>query len=252
MADKVFKTKGVVLKTVKYGETSLIVTIYTELFGWQTYMVNGVRAVSKKGNSKANIYQPTALLDLDVYYNEFKQINRIKEAKWQHLYEHILTNVLKNGIAVYMVELMTKCLRQQEANENMFAFIEDSFIHLDKSDHTVLANFPIFFALHLSGFLGFTPRIEDNSILEDSGMVFDMQEGIFTIEVPSHNFYIEQKMAVILSEILKVMQPEELATIELNGAIRRKILEAIEMYYSLHIAEFGKMKTVPILQEILR
>ena len=41
------KTKGIVLRTVKYGETSLVVIMFTELFGIQTYMVNGVRSAKK-------------------------------------------------------------------------------------------------------------------------------------------------------------------------------------------------------------
>ena len=48
------KTKGIVLRTVKYGETSLVAIILTELFGVQTYMVNGVRT-SKKTSAKANL-----------------------------------------------------------------------------------------------------------------------------------------------------------------------------------------------------
>jgi len=75
-------TKGIVLRTVKYGETSVIVSIYTELFGIQSYLVNGVRKSSKKGSGSAALFQPAALLDLVVYYNELKQLNRIKEFQW--------------------------------------------------------------------------------------------------------------------------------------------------------------------------
>ncbi|MBL7720826.1 MAG: recombination protein O N-terminal domain-containing protein, partial [Chitinophagaceae bacterium] len=70
MSDKLHKTKGIVLRTVKYGETSVIVTLFTELFGIQSYLVNGVRASSKKGTGKANMFQPAAILDLVVYHNE--------------------------------------------------------------------------------------------------------------------------------------------------------------------------------------
>ena len=48
------QTKGIVLRTIKYGETSIVVNIFTELFGIQSYLVNGVRASSKKGTGKAN------------------------------------------------------------------------------------------------------------------------------------------------------------------------------------------------------
>ena len=73
------KTKGVVLKTVRYGETSIIAGIFTELFGLQSYLINGVRVTSKKGSGKANMLQPGAILDMVVYHNELKNLQRVKE-----------------------------------------------------------------------------------------------------------------------------------------------------------------------------
>jgi len=137
---------------VKYGETSVIVTIFTELFGVQSYIVNGVRTSAKKGSGKANLFQPAAILDLVVYHNELKHLNRIKEFRWSYLYHHILSDVRKNAVALFMVELLTKCLKQPEPNSDLFHFAEDAFIHLDKSNDMVMANFSLFFALHLPVF----------------------------------------------------------------------------------------------------
>ena len=155
----IHKTKGIVLRAVKYGETSLVLTMFTELFGMQSYIVNGVRTVSKKGSSKSVFFQPSALLDLVVYHNEFKNLQRIKEYKWSILYQYIFSDVRKNSVAVFIIELLTKCLKQPEANAALFYFAEDALIHLDKSSDTVAANFPLFFALHLAVFFGF--RIND-------------------------------------------------------------------------------------------
>src|SRR6187431_1504923 len=160
MASQLHKTKGIVLRTVKYGETSLIVTMFTELFGLQSYMVNGVRTSTKKGSGKANLFQPSAILDMVVYHNELKQLQRIREFKWAHLYQHILSDVRKNAVALFMVELLTKCLKQPEPNAELFEFAEDAFLRLDNSSDTAAANFPIFFALHLPVFFGL--RINDN------------------------------------------------------------------------------------------
>lgn len=104
------KTKGIVLRTIKYGETSVIVTIFTELFGVQTYMVNGVRS-AKRTSVKANYFQPAAILDLVVYHSDQKQMQRIKEFAWDVLFEQVLSDVIKNSIALYIVELLQKCLK---------------------------------------------------------------------------------------------------------------------------------------------
>ena len=244
---KLHDTKGIVLRTVKYGETSVIVTIFTELFGVQSYLVNGVRTSAKKGSGKANLFQPSAILDLVVYHGELKQLQRIKEFRWESLYRNILSDVKKNAVALYMVELLTKCLKQPEGHPDLFHFAEDAFLHLDECNETVTANFPLYFALHLPVFFGF--RMNDN--YSDKNIFLDLQEGSFMQEQPSHPYFMEDKQAAVTSQLLKTQRPEELEEIKLNHDFRRNLLYAYEKYYILHIHDFGTMKTLPVLKEIL-
>ena len=247
MSGQLHKTKGIVLRSVKYGETSLVVAIFTEVLGIQSYLVNGVRTTTKKGSGKANLFQPSAILDLVVYHNELKNLNRIKEFKWHHIYQHIFSDVRKNAVVLFMVELLTKCLKQPENNSELFQFAEDAFIHLDESGETVTANFPLCFALHLPVFFGF--RITDNYSTQIQYL--DLQEGRFESEQPLHLHFLEGKQAEVSSLLLKVMQPEELETIKLNHDFRRNLLNAYERYYALHLHDFGTLKTLPVLREIL-
>lgn len=242
----VHKTKGIVLRSVKFGETSLVVTAFTELFGLQSYMVNGVRISSTKGSSKASYFQPGANLDLIVYHNEIKNLQRIKEYKWATLYQHLFSDVFKNAVTVFMIELLIKCLKEPEPNAELFYFVEDALIHLDGSGASVTANFSIFFALHLAVFFGF--RISnDHSTMQP---YLDLQEGVFTSLQPSHSHYLEGKDAGAIAHVLKVMQPEDLTEVKLNRHTRHRLLQAIEVYYALHISGFGTMKTLPVLKEI--
>lgn len=235
------------LKAVKYGETSIIATILTELFGVQSYLINGVRVSTKKGSGKANLFQPAALLDLVVYHNEIKQLNRIKEFKWAIVYQHLLSEVPKNAVALFMVELLSKCLKQPEANPELFQFSEDCFLQADTSNGTTMANLPLFFALHLSYFLGF--KMIDNYSTENN--ILDLKEGSFLSEQPLHPHFLEEKQAFITSQLLKVQHPDELEEFKLNQDFRRRLLIAYETYFSLHIHDFGTMKSLPVLKEIL-
>lgn len=247
MPDKLHKTKGIVLRTVKYGETSIIVTIFTELFGLQSYLVNGVRTHSNKGTGKASLFQPAAILDLVVYHHASKQLNRIREFRWGVIYQHILSDVRKNAVALFIVELLAKCLKQPESQPELFHFMEDCFLKLDESTDSVMANFPLFVALHVPVFLGF--RIHDN--YSDQAPYLDLREGNFVSEQPKHPHFLEDKQAAITSQLLKVMQPEELAEIRLHHDFRRHLLQSYETYYALHISDFGRLKTLPVLKEIL-
>jgi DNA repair protein RecO (recombination protein O) len=243
----IYKTKGIVLRTVKYGETSVIVSMYTELFGMQSYIINAVRVSSKKGSVKANLFQPVAMLDLVVYHNELKNIQRIKEFRWGYLYKNIFFDVIKNSVALFMVELLQKCVKQPEANADLFSFAEDAFIKLDESSEKVLANYPLFFSLHLASFFGL--RISDN--YSDACPILDLHEGFFVEEKPSHTYFLEGKYSFATSQLLKTMQPSELAQVKLNKEARRILLHAYQNFFALHIQDFGTLRSLPVLQELL-
>ncbi|MBI3719913.1 MAG: DNA repair protein RecO [Sphingobacteriales bacterium] len=240
-------TKAIILRTVKYGETSLVVSAYTELFGIQSYLVNGVRTSSKKGAGKANLFQPGSILELIVYHNELKNLQRIKEFKWSYLYQHVLSDVIKNSIVLFMVELIQKCIKQPETNADLFNFIEESLIQVDKSNQQVTANFPLYFAIHLAAFFGF--QLQDN--YSSVNNVFDLQEGFFVSEKPIHPYFIEGRLSEVMGELLKVMQPAELEQLLLNYEIRRSLLNNLQLFYALHIQEFGQLKSLLVLQEVL-
>ncbi|MEP7106869.1 MAG: DNA repair protein RecO [Ferruginibacter sp.] len=240
------KTKGIVLRTIRFGETSLIVTIFTELFGVQTYMVNGVRT-TKKSSAKANHFQPAAILDLVVYHSDQKQMQRIKEFKWDFLFQKVLSDVIKNNIALYIVELLQKCLKQPEQNAPLFYFCEDILIRLDTADKGVAANFALYFSLQLTHFFGFRM----NNDFDGEQNTLDLEEGSFVAKQPVHAHFIDGECAQITSLLLKVMQPEELSQFKLHHTTRRKLLLHYQDYYALHIPDFGLMKTLAVLQEVL-
>ena len=240
------KTKGIILRTVKYGETSLVVTAFTELFGVQTYMVNGVRTAKKTG-MKAALYQPASLLEMIVYHSEKNTMHRIREANRSFVFAQVQTDVVKNSIAVFMMELLYKLLKQPEPHPDLFYFCEDTLLQLDEASTHVAANLPLFFTLQLSHFFGF--RIDDNFSEKNSWL--DLQEGNFTSEKPAHNYFISRENAALTAELLRIRVPAELDELKMNHLKRRALLLRYMEYYSLHIADFGQMKTLAVMGEVL-
>lgn len=247
MSQVLHKTKGIVLRITKYGETSLIVLIYTEQFGIQTYLVQGVRSSSAKKSSQANCFQPGAILDLVVYHNEQKSLQRIKEFKWAYLYETLLFDVIKNSMLLYIIELISKAIKQPESNSNLFAFLEEGMIWLDKHSIEESASFPIYVSIHLSTFIGFQMHTNNNP----DHQIFHIAEGKFSSETAANSIFFEGESVSMLKELMCVMHPNDLTEIPLNRTNRQEILEMMEAYYKAHIPEFGQMKTLPILKQIL-
>lgn len=242
----IFATNGIVLRTIKYGETSIIATVFTEILGVQSYLVNGVR--TQKKTVKAHFYQAASLLEMQVYHSELKNLQRIKEVKWSVIYKTILSDVIKNSVALYMVELLYKCLKQPESNPDLFSFCEDAFTQLDNAPDNITANFPLYFALQLSQFFGF--QLQNN--YSEKNHLFDIREGKFINEAAIGPDYVNNELSFYLSELSRAMHPVDLNDIKMNRPSRMALLKELENFYSWNIPDFGKMKTLDILQEVLQ
>lgn len=240
------KTKGIVLRTVKYGETSVIATVYTELFGVQSYIVKGVRQSTKKSAGKGLSFQPAAILDMVVYHNEFKNLNFIKEYQWGYLYQHVLFDVIKNTVALYVVEVLQHCLKEPEANPELFYLIEDTLKQLDKGNSTLAGNLPLYFTLHIASELGF--RIQGE--YSNETQILDLQEGQYVPDKPFHPHYVEGGLAKVTSQINSINFYSDLEQLQLNRNTRGELLTVYQNYLALHVQNYGVIKTLPVLQEI--
>ena len=215
-------TTGVVLRFVKYGDTSIIVTIFTSQFGLQAYIVNGVR--SKSGKGKIALYQPLTLLDLVVYHKEQAAIMRIKEAKCLYPYQNISTDVRKTTIALFIEELINKTVKEEAHAAELCEFLTHSLITLDQ---TGSENFHLVFMVQLAKHLGFQPQTPGEVL---GGRVMDFEEENVLKEVLDANYN---------------------STLTISNSQRRNVLDALLRFYSMHIENFGNMRSLSVLREIL-
>ena len=241
------QTRGIVIRTVKYGETSLVVSLFTEKFGLQQYMVNGIRTSKKGSTFSASQMQVGNILDLIVYRNERDTLQRIKECKQALHYHALFSDVIKNAVMLFMIELLQKCLKEPDEHESLFHFMEDILKALDKAEPAELANLPLFYTLHLSHFFGF--RIMDN--YNDNNAVLDLHEGKFTASIPEHQFYLIPPKSEVVAQLLRVMQVQELAELKLNKLVRNELLDDCLSFYALHITPFGNLRSLPVIRALM-
>jgi DNA repair protein RecO (recombination protein O) len=210
-------------------------------------MVSGVRKESLKSGMRASQFQPATLLDMVVYHHERHKLQRIKECQWAVLYQQIFSDIRKNAVALFMVELLQKCLKQPDPQPELFHFMEDVLQGLDQATPMVAANIPIYFALHLSHFFGF--RMQDT--YDEDNRMLDLREGIFVNEPPAHMHWAGNQLSFTVSQFLKALQPDELEQIPMNRDGRRLMLDTCLQYYALHVSDFGSLRSLPVLQEVL-
>jgi len=241
------KTKGIVLRTIHYGETSVITAVYTELFGLQSYIVKGVRQATKRSPSKQIFFQPSAILEMEVYYNQLKNLQFIKEFKWSYLYSKVLFDVVRTAVAQFMIELFQHAIKQPEANPELFYLLEGSLLQADKGSDTIVANLPLYFILHLAAESGF----ELQGSYSNETPVLDIKEGAYIEAAGAPAETVTGFIAETLSKIQHIMFYNDLENIKLNRQSRQQVLDVLLQYLSLHLTDFKELKSLPVLKEIL-
>ena len=237
------KTRGIVLKTTLYSESSVVVKIFTEKFGIQSYLINGVK--KPKAKISMNILQPLHLLDMVVYHKSTTQIQRVSEARPSPVFRTIPYHVIKNTMVQFLNEVLYKSVHQQNTDEALFDFVYSAISWFDETDEPNV-NFHLAFLLKLSRFLGFAPHFQSRS----DQIYFDLQEGEFTSLPPVHPYFIDKIDADDLNKLFHCPL-EKLNEIGINNMKRRFLLDKILVYYTLHNASFGQIKSHQILEDVL-
>lgn len=237
------KTKGIVLKTTNYGDTSVLVKVYTEKFGLQSYIIQSVK--KPKSKIKMNMLQPLTLLDMVVYMKANSNIHRISEAQCSPILKTIPYQILKSSIALFINEILYKSLKQALADEEIFNFLYQSICFLDEVENNY-ANFPLVFLVKYSAFLGFEP----NADLKNNSINFDLVNGAFTSKNETHQQYIDKEYLLPFHKLLST-PINQLDKLKINNKERKYFLKKLLSYYSLHLDDFGEINSHHILEEIL-
>ncbi len=225
------KTRGIVLNFIRYGETSVIVRVFTDKFGLQSYLVNGVR--SKKSKYKIGLFQPLTLLDMVVYHKQQQGLNRLSELRINYPLQHVPFSMKRSSIALFITEVLMQCLRSEEEEPRLFQFLYESVVFLDTCKEG-FENFHLQFLLRLSAYLGFAPGMAEDLYTEVKNGTFDAQ--MFSNELSALNLLLQSELG---------------ATVKISNAARRKLLEILLNFYQMHVPNFKPVKSVDILKQVL-
>ncbi len=238
------KTKGIVIKQTKFSDSGVIIKIFTEKLGVQSFFVRGLG--SRKSKSKTAIFQPLTIIDMVVSYSENKSLHSIKEVVVSYAYHSATTSMIKRTLLFFVNELLHKSLKEETENHKLFKWISDALIWLDLTN-TSIVDFHLIFMMQLTIFLGFYPKNGRRS----SNTVFDMQEGQFCTYVPAHLYYVTGEIADLLS-IIQFTTFEDSANLNLNNKTRKLVLETLITYYKIHMPSFGDFKSLEVLSVVLQ
>lgn len=233
-------TKAIVLSSLKFGDTSLIVKCYTQDEGLKSYLIRGVLK-AKKGGVKVAYFQPLTQLKIVANHNTKNNLNSIKEVQVSYPFKTIYNDIVKQSVVMFLSEILSYSIQEEEENSSLFTYLETAFIWLDIHDN--VSNFHLLFLLNLSGFLGFYPDLSDNDKLG-----FNLLEGNFSDSVheknviSGNNFYQFKKLLGINFDSIE--------KVSFSKSERQVILQIIIRYFELHLDGFRNPKSLQILEAV--
>ncbi|NVM64970.1 DNA repair protein RecO (recombination protein O) [Mucilaginibacter sp. SG538B] len=237
------KTRGIIFRATDYGESSVIVQIFTEKFGLQSYIINGAK--KPKAKIGRNMLQPLHLLDLVVYHKNTGSVQRISELKNAPVLQSIPYDVIKSCIAIFLNEVLYKAIKQQSPDENLFDFIFSAIEWLDHQTESV-ANFHLIFLTRLTRYLGFYP----DRYMAGEADYFDIKNGQFTRYKPESISYLSPPHTDNFRLVLQTSF-EDMHLLKLSNDERRYLVQKLLEYYAMHIEGFGNIKSADVLEEVL-
>lgn len=235
-----YTSRGILLHQTPYSETSLIVKIYTETLGLQSFILKGA---FRKGKNKASWLFPLALLEITASSREIKNLQYLNSIQPEPGQQNRLSDMAKSSVFLFLNEMIYKSIREEEPNRDMFTFLHrqlEWLTHTSKYSHA----FPIWFLIQFSRYLGFFPA-GNFSITET---FFDMSEGKFLTVPLDVKLCIEPPLSSVFSDLLTISSPDKIPDISLSE--RRQLIDAIVLYYRLHLSGFPEVKSLAVLQEI--
>ncbi|MEK6615384.1 MAG: DNA repair protein RecO [Bacteroidota bacterium] len=238
----IYKTRGIVLRTTDFSDTSIIAKIYTELFGTQSYLIKGAKR--KKAPVKANLFQPLSLLELVVYKKEKKHLQTIKEARPEIHFASIPHESAKTSILFFLNEIVLKCLQEEEKNPELFSFLHESIQTLDAAEKNY-SNLHLIFLLRFSKFLGFFPQ----GNFSETNSIFDLHAGKFIDKEPMYPDFLGKENSKLLSKLI-FSNYYSMDNLALSGEKRKNLLNIILRFYELHLAHMGRISSHKVLEQV--
>ena len=233
-------TKAIVLSSLKFSDTSLIVKCYTEIEGLKSYLIRGILK-SKKGGLKIAHFQPLTQLNIVANHNTKSTLNSIKEVQVLYPYKTIYLDIVKQSVVLFLSEMLSNSIQEEEQNTNLYNYLESAFIWLDA--HDKITNFHLLFLLNLTSFLGFYPDISEK---QKTG--FNLFEGNFSDDLNDKNVIFKNEFHQFKK--LLGINFDGIEKVSFSKQERQVVLKIIIRYFELHLDGFKKPKSLQILETV--
>jgi DNA repair protein RecO (recombination protein O) len=236
------KVRGIVLHHLNYGDTSIIVHFYTDIYGRISVMIKGARG--QKKNRKISLYHPLAILELDLIFKENRDLQQIREARPLVPLHGIIADPIKSSVSLFLAEVFFRSIREKESNKNLFEYLFNSIQLFDLLEEGTNL-FHLHVIIHLSKYLGFRPEAPE----VEGAYWFELETGLFSKIKPILEYHLDPRLTAHLITLLRITG-HELGQLRIPRKDRNELLEKIILYYRLQMDGMGEIKSLAILKTV--
>jgi DNA repair protein RecO (recombination protein O) len=238
----ILNSSGIVLSTLRYSDSLVIARVYTRRKGLRSFMVRTGKG--KNALPKLAMLQPLSIVEISFQDDERKNLHTLRSIERESALKSIPFEPLKTCIALFVAELISISIEEEECNEELYKFLHNAILLLD-DDTQEVSNFHLKFMVEFTRFLGFYPQ---HAEISDS--YFDLIEGGFVASMPIHAHYLSQQGAGLLSSLMQVGM-SAYANVRIQNEHRRELLQKLIEYYRLHLDGMKEIKSHRVLEEVL-
>lgn len=235
----IVSTPGIVMHATKYGDTSLIVKIFTQQQGNQSFIIKN--AFRKNNRFAASYFTPLAMMDISYDDHSKSSLKYLKDIAPYRSSNPLYYDPAKSSILLFYNEILYKLLMDSGEDEVLFDFLQEEIGKVHSATEN-LAELPLRFLLRLSRVMGYYP--EDNYSQENA--YFSLQECCF------QHFYVEDAgfLTAMESRYLHQLLSQH-APVTVSRGLRVSLLKQLVSYFQMHNEQIRKIDSLEILSAVL-
>lgn len=236
------KTRAIVLRTVRYGESQVIVDMLTAEAGRVSFICH--LSKTNRGKVRKQLFQPLTILEVVFDNRPGTALRHFRDLRVARPFVSIPFDPIKLSICLFIAEFLTHATNGEQEGGPLEEFVEHSLEWLDSATEG-FANFHLVFMIHVTLFVGFFPNLDDYV----DGAWFDLRDGAFTMVCPSHKDYVAPRETAALRQLMR-MSFDNMRLFRMGRDDRNRCVDVVVAYYRLHVPGFPELKSLAVLREL--
>jgi DNA repair protein RecO (recombination protein O) len=253
------KSEAIILKAMKYRESSKILTLYTREYGKLSVIAKGARDPKSKFGSAL---EPMNYVFAVFYKKENRELHLLTQCDLMKSFRHLSEDMERLHAAMAIVELVDAVSHSEERNEPLFRTTVESLEEINRATKNALQVLYLF-EMRLSGILGFRPnfhtcfncgRSMDAKSVGPKGAELHLNGGGVFCVYCTHKALGQGTISLGALKVLQRLQDIEeigaVTRISLSSQVRTEVAGTLRRFLQNHVDGLHRLKAEEVFAAI--